>query len=384
MGQSSGIFSTLRMLSDWGTLPDAERGTYFAELLTMGWYELLCCPMIMGAMVVVFEPLQRSGGKPVYKIKARLSYSEHVPRFQVNVVAEDGSNTNWVVGNLEKQETHLRTKPGEFVRVQVWKLMTNSMDISEGKSCLYGTSAFPSSTDIKILHMAITTQAKADLEDPGPNTDPTGEPLSPKINASSERWVQTVTVDDPKYEFQACTLRTDRSSGPQPQLNDIDILKVWHKGRKVAIARKQRFAGAWGVAEQPYLGVQIRPGENEARHEQGNTNGLFLDTSSLMMLLMCVAWSEETMLSEQDMTSRFSKAMRVQPGLPGSASQLGLSVAWDLDDVKRKLKHRPFTKFYDWDAQYPAQIEPSESEKLIADGTGAGDEMNVANTASVW
>merc|ERR1711957_832772 len=62
-----------------------------------------------------------------YKILLRLSQNAHIPRYQMQVINKDKKVLDWVVGHMYKPETHLRTKPGEFIRVNVWELTCNGM-----------------------------------------------------------------------------------------------------------------------------------------------------------------------------------------------------------------------------------------------------------------
>merc|ERR1719219_1788205 len=121
----------------------------------------------------------------------------------------------------------------------------------------------------------------------------------------------------------------------------MNVMRVLRRGKKVCTARKQRFAGSLGKVEQPYLGVQIKPTEDKKANSNADDTQLqqMLDTQGLMLLLASLAWSEETMAPGRDMTDRFIQAMRKDPGEPGSAEELGLSVLWDTDDVKLRLKH---------------------------------------------
>lgn len=364
----------------WGSVPDTERATYFPEQLMMGWFELLCCPSAMGATIVNFEPKNPSGGEPHYKIKLRLSHSEHVPRYQLHVVRH-GKTKQWVVGHMEKTETHLRAKPGEFVRVQVWKLTCNAIVMEARRSALQRKSRpcmnavrsrpTPSATDMQVLGLAITTQAKLDQLPKRPGDLP-GEPA--KFDKGSEKWVQTMGVDNRAYKLAVEPPRN--SDKMHKSIKSMNVLRALYRGRKVCVARKQRFAGTIGQAEQPYLGVQIKPTEVEAAsassgprevyEEDGVELESLLDTSGLMLLLLCLAWSEETMSPQTDLTNRFIEAMRADAGAHGSASELGLSVQWDTDDVRQRLKHVDFARFHTWGEQME-KLGDSDDEEMSDD-----------------
>eukprot|EP00929_Paragymnodinium_shiwhaense_P074022 TRINITY_DN37850_c0_g1_i1.p1 TRINITY_DN37850_c0_g1~~TRINITY_DN37850_c0_g1_i1.p1 ORF type:complete len:381 (+),score=70.74 TRINITY_DN37850_c0_g1_i1:121-1263(+) len=335
----------------WGGVPDTDRTTYFSEQLMCGWYELLCCPEPMGCTVRLFEPKNETGGEARYNVQMRLSHSENVPRYQVHIT-RSGRMKQWIVGHLEKTETHLRGKPGEFIRVQVWKLCSNSLHIEQRRSALQRTSypgmnavkrrATPSASDMRQMGMVIVTQASMDLEK-GLSVD---EPL--RLDKSTEKWVQTIAVDDKAYKVQ---VDPPHSGGHYRSLKSINSLKIMHKGKKVCLAKKQRFAGAIGKMEHPFLGVQLKPSEktieqDEEDDEENLMKESLLDTDGLMLLLICMAWSEETMSDQSDMTANFVKAMRRDPANSTEADDL--AVQWDTSDVKKRLRHVPYASFYDW------------------------------------
>lgn len=348
---------TLNQRLGFGMVPDDKRTTYFNEKLMMGWFELLSCPSAMGCTVVRFETGHPNGGEPQYKIKMRLSHSEHVPRYQLHVVA-NGKTQQWIVGHMEKTETHLRAKPGEFIRVQVWRLVVNSMVMEARRSALQRKSLpwmsavkerpTPSAVDMMTMGMTIATQAKLD---PLPGD-------SGKFDKDTERWCQTIGVDNRQYKLTVEPPNKRGGSGDKHHrsLKSMNVMRVLFRGRKVCVARKQRFAGALGKVEQPYLGVQIKPGggaddqdwAEAAAANAANPCPSLLDTKGLILLVMCLAWSEDTMTPEMDMTERFIKAMMTDPGDVGSADDLKLSVNWDTNDVKERLSHIPFAAVHQW------------------------------------
>lgn len=387
MGNS---INTMHQRFGWGGVPDTERATYFNERLMMGWIELLACPSAMGCTVVNFQPKNPNGGEAEYKIKMRLSHSEHVPRYQLHVVV-DGKTRQWIVGHMEKTETHLRAKPGEFVRVQVWKLTCNSMVMEPRRSALQRKSQpcmsavrnrpTPSASDMQMMGMTIATQAKLDPLVSRSKKD--NEPV--KFDLKSERWVQTIAVDNRAYKLNVeppRQLEKQRGGHHHPSMKSMNVLRILYRGKKVCVARKQRFAGALGKVEQPYLGVQIKPSEtaeNKAKaggeDERGDRLKALLDVHGLMLLLMCLAWSEETMSPQIDMTDRFVHAMRTEAGDQGSAEDLGLSVQWDTDDVRQRLKHIPYALLHGWnDEQRPGDADEEEEEEEADEDadTGAG------------
>lgn len=298
-----------------------------------------------------------------YQVKMRLSHSEHVPRYQLHVV-QSGKSKQWIVGHMEKTETHLRAKPGEFIRVQVWKLTANSMVLERRRSALQRKSnpvsnavkfrPTPSATDMLMMGMTIATQAKLDPKIRA------GEDSEVLFDRDSERWVQTVGVDNKAYSVTV-ERKDVFGKGGHKSMKSMNMLRIFHgindKGdpKRVCTARKQRFNGAIGKVEQPYLGVQVRPEQRSSDPEEtaGETSVLpsMLDTHGLMLLLLCLAWSEDTMSPQRDMTDRFVQAMRAERGDPGSAEEIGLSVQWDTEDVRLRLKHIPYAAIHQWEGR---------------------------------
>lgn len=338
------------------SVPDLDRSTYFSEKLLTGWYELLCCPTAMGCTVLHFQPGKgANGGEAQYKAKLRLSHSEHVPRYQLHVVSQ-GKTKQWIVGHMEKTETHLRVKAGEFFGVQVWKLTCNAM-VLEGPESGHrsGTcgreavrQAVPSARDMLSMGFSIATQAKLDLAE-----DSTGE--REIYDKKTERWVQTVGVDNKAYKLniEAPKHSTIATAGKLSHVNmkSMSVLRILHKGKKVCIARKQRFAGALGMVEQPYLGVQLRPADVPQRAEADGQEGVchqMLDTQVLMLLLMCLAWSEETMSPVLGHTDRFARAMCVPRGSRGSLASLGVSEDWTFNEMQQRLQGIPYVALHEW------------------------------------
>lgn len=356
----------------WGGVPDTDRATYFKEQLMMGWYELLCCPSAMGSSIVSFKPGDPSGGQAEYKIKLRLSHSEHVPRFQLHVVYQ-GKTRQWIVGHMEKTETHLRAKEGEFIRVQVWKVTCNSWVYERRRSALHRKSALcysavkerptPTAEKMEQMGMTIATQAK------NPSIGTQEAEAKSKGTAGDERWVQTIGVSSKNYK-----LSVEPPQGNERHhrsLEDINVLRILYHGKKVCVARKQRFAGTLGKVCRPYLGVQIKPSKvNEGTEDEENA-GLegksLLDTHELMLLLMCLAWSEETMSPTVDRTEHFINAMRAKSGEQGSADWQGLSVQWDTGDVRTRLNHIPYAELHNWGTEEAKMLEEEEDEDVAAE-----------------
>merc|ERR1719161_1463687 len=208
------------------------------------------------------------------------------------------------------------------------------------------------------MGMTIATQAKTREETEGGSS-----------SKRDERWVQTIGVSSKNYK-----LSVEPPQGNEKHhrnLEDINVLRILYQGKKVCVARKQRFAGTLGKVCRPYLGVQIKPSKFEKssaeNEEQDGLEGKsLLDTHELMLLLMCLAWSEETMSPTVDRTEHFINAMRARSGEQGSADWQGLSVQWDTGDVRERLKHVPYAELYNWDFEEAKQKEEEEEEEDIA------------------
>jgi len=383
MGQA---MSQMNQSLGWGGVPDTDRATYFKEQLMMGWYELLCCPSAMGCVIVSFRPGDPSGGQAEYKIKLRLSHSEHVPRFQLHVVYQ-GKTRQWIVGHMEKTETHLRAKPGEFIRAQVWKVTCNSWVYEKRRSALHRKSALcysavkerptPTAEKMEQMGMTIATQAKNSL------SEGVGETKMRK--GSDERWIQTVGVSSKNYKLSIELPAKNEKF--HAQVEDINVLRILYQGKKVCVARKQRFAGTLGKVCRPYLGVQIKPSKFERSDKEADDpdsleGKSLLDTHELMLLLMCLAWSEETMSPTVDRTERFVQAMRLRSGEQGSADWQGLSVQWNTDDVRDRLQHVPYAELHNWGGESEARGSDDDDDVEEDDDPAAEAAMDLDRPAA--
>lgn len=325
-----------------------SRDTYFRELSLQGWHEALCCPSAMGCTLTKFEVDHPSGGHVAYKLKPILSHCEHVPRYQVSL------SNGRVVGNMEKSETHLRTKLGEFIRVQVWKLSSNSLHHPEEK--------------MEQMGMTIATQA------------------CQKANEKDARWYQLIGVSHRDYQISIEPRSPEERF--HKNLEDMNVLRILYKGKKLCSARKQRFAGCLGKICRPYLGVQIKPFQVDTADEDEDLMDFrrksWLCTPEIMLLLICLAWSEETMSGLADRTDHFIQAMRAKDGELHSAGMQGLSIQWNTQDVKERLKHVPYTQIHNWSDESKFEDEDDEFPEHVirrrpsATSVGEGmDEMDI-------
>merc|ERR1719272_1610633 len=78
---------------------------------------------------------------------------------------------------------------------------------------------------------------------------------------SDERWIQTVGVSSKNYKLSIELPAPNEKF--HAQVEDINVLRILYQGKKVCVARKQRFAGTLGKVCRPYLGVQIKPSKFE-------------------------------------------------------------------------------------------------------------------------
>merc|ERR1712094_144396 len=181
---------------------------------------------------------------------------------------------------MEKTETHLRGKPGEFVRAQVWKITCNSWVYEKRRSALHRKSALcysavkerptPTAEDMEQMGMTIARQAKKD--------------------GSEEKWVENIGVSSKNYKLSIEPPAANEKH--HKNFEDMSVLRILYQGKKVCMARKQRFAGTLGRVCRPYLGVQIMPRQaeetktKEASDEQSVEGHSLLDTHQLMLLPM--------------------------------------------------------------------------------------------------
>jgi hypothetical protein len=318
-----------------------------------------------------------------------LSYSEHVPRYQLHVV-HGGRTKDLVVGNLEKSETHLRAKTGELIRAQVWNLTSNALFYKafemerDWNPCgrEFDFKPLPSANDIQMMGMSIATQAKRypfHLK---------GQYEQIRFNPETERWVQTIGISDKAYRLEVGKPVCKPGEPPRAKslkaLRELAIYQVIDSGqdsedeRLICVARKQHFAGALGYdmkmrqVERPYLGVQIvRPDKkagslptSEDNHEAASSLDPMLDTRDTIILLMCLAWSEETMSEIPDMFQRFRTAMSRERGDPGSAEDLGFSPQWDAYDVMQRLRDVPHALLHLWAEEGPSSALDLEEVRI--------------------
>mmetsp|Transcript_19326 Transcript_19326/g.53062 ORF Transcript_19326/g.53062 Transcript_19326/m.53062 type:complete len:363 (-) Transcript_19326:178-1266(-) len=349
-----------RLRSAVNGIPDCDRLAYFDVGVLPNGLEILCCPTAVGATVLRFDPKDPRGGETIYRLKTQVSYSEHVPRYVLYVV-QGGRDQRVMVGSLEKTETHLRAKPGEFVRVQVWQVTSNSISkpqrVSSSRQNRWNpcgddrTDRPIPSADTLTMGVTIVTQAKMQpfqLRTPGPL----------RFDPSTERWVQTIGVDDPNYEVAVEPLGRQRLRPClRRDIRQMNNLVIRHRStngtfKEVCAAKKQRFGGVLGKQERPFLGVKINVPSEEAVEDDSDDSAIFrsvLSAHGRLLLALCLAWCEETLSEPLDLSSRFINAMRTDSGEPGSAEALDLSVQWDVDDLKKRLRHIPYAAFYRWE-----------------------------------
>merc|ERR1719343_969598 len=119
----------------------------------------------------------------------------------------------------------------------------------------------PSATNMLMMGMTIATQAKLDQLTPTKDDDTLPDKLP--FDRDSERWVQTIGVDNRAYKLTVEPAKTQDKQ--HKSMKNMNVMRILYRGKKVCIARKQRFAGALGKVEQPYMGVQIKPSEPSDR-----------------------------------------------------------------------------------------------------------------------
>merc|ERR1719169_263477 len=124
------------------------------------------------------------------------------------------------------------------------------------------------------MGMTIATQAKSSLQQTEGGS-----------SNKDERWVQTIGVSSKNYKLSVEPPQSNEKH--HRNLEDISVLRILHQGKKVCVARKQRFAGTLGKVCRPYLGVQIKPSKlnektgAEAEEQDGLEGKSLLDTHEL-------------------------------------------------------------------------------------------------------
>eukprot|EP00811_Abedinium_folium_P004082 NODE_13757_length_1148_cov_6.780607.p1 GENE.NODE_13757_length_1148_cov_6.780607~~NODE_13757_length_1148_cov_6.780607.p1 ORF type:complete len:279 (+),score=52.99 NODE_13757_length_1148_cov_6.780607:97-933(+) len=248
-----------------------------------------------------------------------------------------------------RRRKHLRAKPGEFLRVEIWKVICNTM-VMEDRRCTNHVFGYrtnrdvpaPSAVDMRTMGVSIATQAKIDMAE---HPDKQGREV---LEKATETWAQTLSVNSRDYKITIAPAQGPKHDKPM----SLSVMHIVHKGTKVCVARKQQFGGMSGNAAcQPYLGVQLTPSEKSAQKFSDDAMGLqsFLDTQGLLLLLVCIAWSEETVTTNSDLTDKFIQAMRTDSWKKGSANDMGLSVNWDTHTMKERLHHVPYVGIHNWD-----------------------------------
>jgi len=309
----------------------------------------------------LYVPGHKDGGRSVYGVRSRLSYSHNVPRYQV-LIERGGGATEWVVGHMEKTETHMRVKPGEFIRVQVWRLTCNTMVWEKRRSALYRKDSpftqavtyrpTPSNQDTITMGMTIATQGFIPLLEKTKH----GSSSKAKLHREEEHWVETVGVEDRTYSV---TIDRTHNLRLHTRRKDISKMRIHRGGERICTVWKQRFAGALGAVEHPLLGVQIESSaietpptpqtqiQQDLAEDLGNLSS-YLDKRGLLLLLMSLAWSEETISDKDSLTPSSFAPMYENPYEADQATNI--TVQWDTNDTMQQLNHIPYLALHDWNA----------------------------------
>lgn len=350
--------ATLARLAD-RSLPSQRTDLYFHEhALWTASTKLLVCPTAVGCVIRDYDPHDVAGGKPMYTVAKTFSYSDFVPRYEITAVGIPGISS---VGVLDKEESHLRTKLGEFIRVQLWKVRHNSLKFSK-----HGR-ATPSETHT--FHLVIAQQAKIDT---GHNEY--GDIL---IHSGTERWRETFSAEIPG--FQASMAEDERFASPEA----MDRVNIYWKNTRLGTAKKQGFAGAFGGREygRPYIGLELAPTLESTKKVGHHSNislkshalindaiGHLLSPDRLRALMLCLAWSEQTIDLVQDATPSFIQAMRVHPTAPDSAKNKHMPAGWSTADVARHLQveSTAWVHLHKWEERHSAETQQYSKETTAA------------------
>ncbi|CAJ1333269.1 unnamed protein product [Effrenium voratum] len=310
------------------SLPRHGRGVYFSERLYLGWLEMICCPEVSGCNIRTYDDRDPYGGNVEYTIMRSISYSPYVPRF-VMEVRDPTIPRPAVVGRLEKLDTVLRAKTGEFLCVNLWKFIVNGLTWTNSSH----RGVMASDHDAFVLHMAVSTQAKIDFDRPSD--------VEWVLNRDTERWVQTISTDNNKISIWC-------KKTMQKSLHDMQELQFSYEGQTVGTAKQQNFGEVGAKGFRPYLGVQLdaktleeKLEKNQERFaEDADVVPHLLTTESVAMVLISLAWSHNTLAtspSDEKTWKNFVEAMRSHPDEPNSGQMKGYPPDWSVLDVKKYL-----------------------------------------------
>ena len=255
-------------------LPNSGRHLYMADHHnTQDKLEFLCCPEVSGCNIRLFDEGNHRGGDLKYTVRRSVSYSPSVPRFVVEV-REKGIPRPAVVGRMEKLDTILRAKSGEFLSIQLWKIVCSGLQWTDRRK----RRVMPSDSDAFVMHVAIANQAKIDFMD---DTDDI------VLALETERWSQCLSTDNPSITVNKTTSKT------AARLNTI---KVNSNNQKVCTAKQQNF-DLFEDDIRPYLGIQLEKSvvDDDDSDSEDMVATHSLNSDSVALVMLCLAWSSGTM-----------------------------------------------------------------------------------------
>lgn len=352
--------------------PVDQRSLYFDADASDSWADLLCIPGSFSTTMVEFDPNDMHGGSLLFQLKPRISHCEESPRY--HLYGQDYS----LLGHMEKCETHLRAKPGEFARVQVWQVSANGLSIEKRRSSHGYTHVFrgiqdmltPTTQNLKKATMVIAVQGLIRGQ----------EGHGAKMAEDrKENWKTTISIHSADRCYQALTSyhRNEISESREPfhpsraSMHTLKIFRISESAKLrqcVAVASKRYFTDTVNYGSlQPYLSVRIRkPGSRRIvldvsanlSMDKQSAKASTRDIEANLLLLLCLAWSEETIWTAHDVHSdHFEKAMN------GSADDC--DVKWDIGDLQKQMWKYPFAKLFNWrtdDASVPEDTDTDDSE----------------------
>ncbi|OLP95056.1 hypothetical protein AK812_SmicGene22852 [Symbiodinium microadriaticum] len=242
--------------------------------------------------------------------------------------------------------------PSWFLSIQLWKMVCNGLQWTDKRK----RRVLPSDSDSFVMHVAIATQAKIDFDE--------GEAENDNLDSRSERWVQTISTDNP-----ALSIWNKKTMQGSP--GALCEIKLSYEGQNVGTAKQKVFESGEGH-RRPFLGVQLDRSTIEEKAglhgdvdvDQETVAEHVLNTDSVALVLLCLAWSHRTMSfdpEEERIYNTFAKALRSK----GEASDMKHSQPpdWTLLDVKRYLKeHKTWLKLHSWDSGASAARQWEETQ----------------------
>lgn len=249
----------------------------FLEPESENFIDMVCCPSEAGCHV-----LRWGDHKKLFKVKPRLTHSEHTRRYDLFGLDEHGSTSSYPLGYLEKNETHLRAMPGAFFLAQRWHAHAGKLEIVHRTGILHRKKAkpVPTAKDGQSIDFDVHYEAMRDLK------------------TEEEHWNQEFHLSKPGLVMSQGRQGLEQS-GDDARAAQVKtaVVELHQNNALVCVAKRQCFENLKrGLHERPYLGVQVRSSID--------------DITGSLLLLLCIAWCEEAVSPADDRREHFMHVMR--------------------------------------------------------------------------